>query len=206
MAPARMMSARSALSPRIFARPRRDSAFQPLANGGDVRLVQPQPVPMLALARVGAQVDAGQRADGAAETDHDLAAPGGRHDARASRRGPRSRSACSSRGVGGSWRRNRRVVRTGAERKARDGDHPAAPHPAELQARAAEVRDDAVLDRAGSRGRPRRPAAPRPARSGPARRCPPRGAGVPGAARGCGRPARPRSPPRRCADPGPSDE
>src|SRR5438552_7499024 len=48
--------------------------FQPLADGGDVGLVQPHPVPVLALAGVGAEVNARQRADGAAEPHQDLPA------------------------------------------------------------------------------------------------------------------------------------
>src|SRR6185295_8583063 len=120
-------------------------AFQPLANGGDVRLVKLEPMPVLALAAMGAQVDAGQRADGAAETDHDIAAPGGRHDPE--HRGANAVAEYLELAGGG------RIVAQEAPRgphspegKARDGEHLATPHAAELQARAAEVRDDAVLD------------------------------------------------------------
>src|SRR5207244_5085854 len=49
--------------------------FESLADGRDVGLVKPQPVAARAVA-TGTEVDAGQRADGATETQHDLATRG----------------------------------------------------------------------------------------------------------------------------------
>ncbi len=112
MAPARMMSARSALSPRIFRRFRWERLFQALADRRDVGLQQPQPVAVLALPAVRPEVNAGQRADGAAHAHHDLAAAGRRQDAQElladlACAGPAARAAWA-----GSWRRKRLVVRT----------------------------------------------------------------------------------------------
>src|ERR1700693_4605296 len=47
-------------------------ALQALADGGDVGLIEQQPVAVLPLASVGPEVDAGERADGAAQPHHDF--------------------------------------------------------------------------------------------------------------------------------------
>ena len=73
IAPASTMSERSALSPRIFRRAREDSASSRSRIAVDVGLAQHEAVPVLALARVRAEVDAGQRPHRAAEADQDLA-------------------------------------------------------------------------------------------------------------------------------------
>src|SRR5437762_8183554 len=95
--------------------------------------MQPQPVPVLALAAVRAQVNAGQGPDGAAETDHDLAAAGGGHDIQHLRA-----NAVPERP---ELARRRRVVAQesprgphGTERKAGDGEHlRSEEHTSELQ-------------------------------------------------------------------------
>ena len=133
---------------------------------------------MLALAAVGPQVDAGQRADGAAEADHDVAAPARGQRPRASR-ADRRRGAPGARAAsGGSWRRNRRVVRTAP--RGRLAMETTRPRRTRLSCRLAPPRSATTpsLERAGSRGPRRRPAALRRARSGSRTSMPSSGAGA----------------------------
>src|SRR5688572_4285464 len=120
-------------------------AFQSLADRRHVGLLQAQPVPMLAVAATGAQVDAGQRANHAAEAHDDLTAGGGRH------RVVEVPADLAAQGL--KLAGPRRIVAYeamrgahGPERKARAGDEPPRPHPAELEAGATEIRDDAVRE------------------------------------------------------------
>src|SRR5439155_4208007 len=125
-------------------------SFKSLADGRDVGLVEPQPVAARAAA-MGAEVDAGQSADGATEAHQDLAARGwgqADHELRADLAAERSQLA-----------RRRRIVANktargpyGAEREARHRDDLAAPHPAELEAGPAEIYDEAVVERQALEG------------------------------------------------------
>src|SRR2546428_4235576 len=120
-------------------------ALQPLADGGDVGLVQPQSVPVLAFAGVGAEVNTGQRADGAAEPHHDLPAiRGGQsaHQLLPDLVAERPKLAPLR------WIVVQKTARHphGTEREARHGNDLAIPHPAELQAGATEIRDHPVPD------------------------------------------------------------
>src|SRR5512145_2603199 len=98
------------------------------------------------------EMDAGQRADGAAKTYHDLTALGGGQGAQELRpelAPERLEPARPGRIVAQKTARGPH----GAEREACPGDDRAIPHLTELQAGAAEVRDDAVRERQAPQGR-----------------------------------------------------
>src|SRR6185369_3141753 len=119
--------------------------FKSLADGRDVGLMQQEPVAARSVA-MGAEVDTGEGADGSTEADHDLTAGGGGqadHQLRADLAAEGSQLA----------RCGRIVVNEaacgpdGAERQACHRDDLPAPYPAELEAGAAEVGDEAVVER-----------------------------------------------------------
>src|SRR5206468_5129928 len=124
--------------------------FESLPDGGDVGLVEPQPVAARAVA-MRMEVDAGQRADGASETHHDLATRGGGqadYELRADLAAERSKVERRGRIVANETSRRP----DGAERQARHRDDLAATYPAELEARAAQVYDEAVVERQALEG------------------------------------------------------
>ncbi len=143
MAPARMVSARSAFRPRNWRRSRSGAASSHSRDLGDVGLTQSQPLPVPTAPPMLGEVHPGEGADGAAEADHHVAAPGG-GERRLELAADLDRSARSSRGSGGSSRRKPRVMRTAPSGALDVAVIWPAPDGGELEAAAAEIGDHAV--------------------------------------------------------------
>src|SRR5215470_1719118 len=131
-------------SPDLATLPRRQT-FQPLADRRDVRLPHLQAVAMLALSRVRAEVDAGEGPHRAPQPHHDLPSP--RRRQRALELPPH----LAAKGLDLARPRPLMLeeVRSGPHRaqgEARDGDDLSIAHPAQLEARASQVRHYAVLE------------------------------------------------------------
>ena len=139
------MSARSLLEPADLAAPPGGEGLEPLADRGDVGLVEHEPVAVLALARGRPQVDAGEGAHGAPEPDQELAALGGGQG----RAQPLADDVAERAELLPGGRIVAQELMRGAHRAQGQAGHrddaPAA-DPAELQARAAQVRHQRVAE------------------------------------------------------------